>query len=247
MHADGVRRGVRRHSRARRSAPAEGADVGRVGSRRASALCQQVGAGGLAVGARDADDVQCERRPAEEPVGDAADQSVPGRSTGAAKICRGRGRRLDVRGRAPTAPRSRRAPRPRRRTQPMRASPAQREEQAAGAHVAAVESEVLDLRGVGRQPRAMPSSSQRRSAERRSWRARSPATSVAAGTFCRSSGGTSISRSAPDITLENTGAATWPPWCSRRRSARRSPRPWRSSDAMAGTSPANTAMYLSVE
>ena len=77
-------------------------------------------------------------------------------------------------------------------------------------------------------------------------------TSVAAGTFCRSSGGTSMRRKAPDITLANTGAATVPP-CANVPTSRTSrlgssiTTTVASFGCDAGTRPANTAMIRSVE
>ena len=88
-------------------------------------------------------------------------------------------------------------------------APAQSKEEAAGAHVAAVESEIRDariVRGHRRDAVEKPHEGYACAAH-----GAFACTSLVAGTFCRSSGGTSMRRSAPDMTLEKTGAATVPP------------------------------------
>src|SRR5208283_3988508 len=175
----------------------------------------------------------------EEPVGDASHQPVQ-IGHGRGEHGRREGGRLDAGAGLPQHRARAASGRLGGELQAVRLSPAQREEQAPGAHVAAVEGEIEDLRrGLGHGHDAVEKPHERYAQGAHG--ATLACTSAAAGTFCRSSGGTSMRRRAPDITLAKTGAATWPPWC-------RSPLGSSMTTTVAslgcdaGTRPANTAM-----
>ena len=108
MHRDRIGCGMRGFRQRCRTAPADGAHVGRGETQPLEALRQQVGAGGLAVGARDAGNPQLRGGPIEEPVGDAAHQILQMGYRGAEHSGR-QHRRRQVGAAVPTAPRSRRA------------------------------------------------------------------------------------------------------------------------------------------
>src|SRR5579859_4298782 len=78
----------------------------------------------------------------------------------------------------------------------------QREEQTPRACAAAVQGQIRDARLAARHFRDAIEKPHERCGHCVSF----ACTSEAAGTFCKSSGGTSIKRSVPDITLANTGA-----------------------------------------
>ncbi len=208
VYADGIGGGVGRRLERADAAPADRAHIGRFRFEAREALRQQVRAGGLAVGARDADDAQLRGGPVEEPVGDAAHGLVQFNDR-RAEHRRCEGGRLHSGSRLPKH--RARAARGRlgRECDAVRLAPAQSKEEAAGAYLAAVESEIRDARIVRRYRRdAVEQPHERYACAAHGAFA---CTSLVAGTFCRSSGGTSMRRSAPDMTLEKTGAATVPP------------------------------------
>src|SRR5579863_1546750 len=230
------------------SAPTDGADVGGLNPKLLETLRQQVGAGGLAVGSGNAGDAQLRRGPFVEPVGDAAHQCGKTRNRGG-EHAGGQLRRRYVGAGFPQHHACAARRRFRGKLEAMHAAATQCEEQTARAHLAAVESQVLDSGIVRRHRRDAVEQPTEGGAH---WMSLA-CTSVAAGTFCKSSGGTSIKRRAPDITLANTGAATVPPSASTPPSSCTSrlgssiTTTVASFGCEAGTKPANTAMIRSVE
>src|SRR5579871_4382425 len=256
-------------------APAQGPDVARRKAELLETLREEPGARGFAVGAGDADHAQPRRRLLEEAIGHAAHepgQPLDGRDQ-YGRGRRGRRRQRRRRPGRPRVARRPRAAHPRNRTrarararpgararrvkknrarpgarcgrcmlEAVRATPRQRKEQIARLNRAAVEREAahLHLSAPGRHGRDAFEQFVKRN---HGWPPAS--TSRAAGTLLRSSGGTSMSRSAPDITLANTGAATLPPWCSPLGSSMTTTVAIFGCEA--GTSPAKTAMKRSVE
>ena len=144
VQCDGIGRGEGGRRQRCDAAPADGTHVGRLESQAIQALRQQVSAGGLAVGSRDSGDAQLCRRPIEEAVGDAAHQILePGDGRGEYAL-----RQLRKLGGGAGLPQhhggaARRGLR--RELQPMHGAPGQREEQAAGTYLAAVERDIPNV------------------------------------------------------------------------------------------------------
>ncbi len=128
-------------------APADGADVGGGAAQPLETLRQQVGAGGLAVGARDAGDPQLRGGPVEKTIRDTSHQRAQARDARGEHRCRQR-RRLHIRAGLPQHHRGAPTHGVGGELQSVYRAPAQCEEQTAAARLAAVERQVVDARVV---------------------------------------------------------------------------------------------------
>ena len=208
-----------------RPAEAEGSEVGTAVPDEVRGLREQVGARRLAVGPRDPDDLQFLGRTPEEAVRQLARTHAEPGDLDLADV-RGHRRCLHARCGLPQHGGRAALDRTRRMGEPVRGAALAGQERRARRHRPAVQRQVRDHDVAWRSRDPAKQIGERRTVSRSARVLRKGAhagvltaahhgscacTSVVAGMRCRSSGGSASSRSAPDITFENTGAATSPP------------------------------------
>ncbi len=216
-----IRCGQPRVTQLARTAEADGAEVRAGHAAERSGLRQQVGTGGLAVRAGDADDSQRGRRLAVEAVGDQARVRREFRDRQTDDAVR-QLRRDNAFAGFPQHDRCAIGEGLAEVREAVRAATTAGQEGLARSHATAVERQSRDLhlwrRDAEPREQFVEAAARKRirvvahDAECSRVHHGSPAcTRVVAGMLCRSSGGTASSRSAPDSTFANTGAATSPP------------------------------------
>ncbi len=225
MHAHDV--GRREAGITQRTGPpvADGAQVRAAPADQVRRLREQVGAGGLAVRAREACDAQLCRRPVVEAVGEFAGEAAQARNRDHDDVRR-HGGRLEPGARLPEHRNGATADRVGCVRKAVLGAALAGEECSPRRDVPAVERQAGQLDIAQRQREPVEQRGQRHAVLAHArvvdhgahalvlatgHHGSCACTSVVAGMRCRSSGGTASSRSAPDITAENTGAATSPP------------------------------------